>query len=67
MWLPQTRTAVKRSMGKLIEFYVPEDFTLKTKQKEPIESSRVIEFPSSKPDTFHQVTWVFPEVDADLA
>ncbi len=54
-------------MGKLIEFYVPDDFRLKPKRKESLESSRVIEFPSSKPDTFRQITWIFPEVDADLA
>lgn len=54
-------------MGKLIEFYVPEGFRFKTIRGETLETSRVIEFPSDKSDGFHQVTWVFPEVDADLA
>jgi hypothetical protein len=54
-------------MGKLIEFYVPDGFRSKTKRKESLEGPRVIEFPSSKSDIFHQVTWIFPEVDADLA
>lgn len=54
-------------MGKLIEFYVPEGFGLRPKRNDALETARVIEFPSGKPDAFHQVTWVFPEVDADLA
>ena len=53
-------------MGKLIEFYVPEGFTFRTK-RETLESSRVIEFPAAKPETFRQVTWIVPEIDADLA
>jgi hypothetical protein len=54
-------------MGTLIEFYVPDGFRLKTKPTDGAETARIIEFPSSKSDTFHQVTWIFPEVDADLA
>ncbi|HKR28959.1 MAG TPA: hypothetical protein VJT08_00695 [Terriglobales bacterium] len=54
-------------MGKLIEFYIPEGFTFETKRGDTLETSRVIEFPSGKSDGLHQVTWVFPEIDADLA
>lgn len=62
------RTAVKEKvMGKLIEFYVPEGFRFNSKPDATLETSRVIEFPSGKSDRFHQVTWVFPEIDADLA
>lgn len=54
-------------MGKLIEFYIPEGFSVKTKRENTVGNSRVIGFPCGKSDTFHQVTWIFPEVDADLA
>ncbi|MFL6436262.1 MAG: hypothetical protein ACJ71Q_01690 [Terriglobales bacterium] len=53
-------------MGKLIEFYIPEGFRLKTK-RDTLETARVIEFPGGKSETFHQVTWIIPEIDADLA
>jgi hypothetical protein len=54
-------------VGKLIEFYIPQGFRPKTKPENPLETSQVIEFPSGKSNTFHQSTWIFPEVDADLA
>ncbi|HEU5232033.1 MAG TPA: hypothetical protein VFU50_04170 [Terriglobales bacterium] len=54
-------------MGKLIEFYIPEGFSFETKGGDTPRNSRVIEFPSGKSDTLHQITWIFPEVDADLA
>jgi hypothetical protein len=54
-------------MGKLIEFYIPEGFRFRTTGENIQGNSRVIEFPSRRSDTFHQVTWIFPEVDADLA
>ena len=54
-------------MGKLIEFYIPEGFRSKRKWDEAVETSGVIEFPSSKSETSRPHTWIVPEIDADLA
>ena len=54
-------------MGRLIEFYVPEKHKPKVKWTQQVEPGRVIEFRSKTPDKYAQVTWIFPEIDADLA
>ena len=54
-------------MGRLIEFYVPENFKPKIKWAQQNDVGQVVEFAPSKPTDYRQVTWVFPEVDADLA
>jgi hypothetical protein len=53
-------------MGRLIEFYVPDDFKKTDKPASSAEAPQVIEFPRSKREGFAQVTWIFPEVDSDL-
>ena len=53
-------------MGRLIEFHVPENYKPKIRWA-PLENGRVIEFPSSNVEDYRQPTWIFPEVDADLA
>ena len=54
-------------MGRVITFYVPERFTLKLKRTSRSEAGRVLEFPSPQVKQYFQPTWVFPEVDSDLA
>jgi len=54
-------------MGRLIEFYIPENHKPKIKWTQQAEPGRVIEFRSKTPEQFAQATWVFPEIDADLA
>lgn len=54
-------------MGRLIEFYVPESHKPKIKWTQQVEAGRVIEFPPKKSEGYVQVTWIFPEIDADLA
>jgi len=54
-------------MGRLIEFYIPENHKPKIKWTQQAESEQVIEFRPKQPERYAQVTWIFPEVDADLA
>jgi hypothetical protein len=54
-------------MGRLIEFYVPDNFKPKIKWVQQNEVARVIEFAPNKSEDYRQPTWTFPEVDADLA
>jgi len=54
-------------MGRVIAFYVPDRFTPKLKRTSRLEANCVIEFPSPGRKQYSQPTWVFPEVDSDLA
>ena len=54
-------------MGRLIEFYIPENHKPKIKWTEQTESGRVLEFRPKTAGKYTQVTWIFPEIDADLA
>ena len=59
-------------MGRLIEFYVPKNFKPKSinpkrSRAHPVDTPRVVEFPRLKSDEFRQETWIFPEIDSDLA
>jgi len=54
-------------MGRLIEFYVPENHKPKINRTLHDEPAQVIEFRSKSPGRYAQVTWIFPEVDSDLA
>lgn len=54
-------------MGRLIEFYIPDNFNPQPRRKKPLEGAQVIQFPANTSDEFRQATWIFPEVDADLA
>ena len=54
-------------MGRVIAFYIPDRFKPKLKRTAPLETRRVIEFPSAEAKHYFQPTWIFPEVDSDLA
>jgi len=54
-------------MGRLIEFYIPDNFERANRPAPSGDAPKVIEFPRSQGDRFRQVTWIFPEVDSDLA
>ena len=54
-------------MGRLIEFYIPDNFQRANRPASSADASRVIEFPRSEGEAFRQITWIFPEVDSDLA
>lgn len=54
-------------MGRLIEFYVPDNFERATRPASSGDGPKVIDFPRSEREGFRKVTWIFPEVDSDLA
>jgi len=54
-------------MGRLIEFYVPDNFERATRPASSVDAPQVIEFPCSQPEAFRLVTSIFPEIDSDLA
>ena len=64
---PSVNGSRGEAMGRLIEFYIPENHKPKIKWTEQTESGRVLEFRPKTAGKYTQVTWIFPEIDADLA
>ena len=54
-------------MGKVIPFHVPASFRRAPKWESQASPGRVIEFHGPGQARYFQPTWIFAEVDADLA